>query len=158
MQSPGVIQRRVGFGVPRGAAWWFLVAPAGVAAVAALVTYAGPLPALVLMLGAAALTGMLIWPDLATVATAFLLYTNVPAILTKEHGMPEAVAGAFILLLAIPITHTLVMRRDGLRFDTVLGLMFALLAVMLISALGAVDDAMAINRVRGYAIEGLLLY
>jgi len=143
---------------PGGAAWWWVLVPVGLAALAALAAKAGPFPALALILAATAGVATLMRPDAATLVTAFLLYTNVPAILTKEHGMPEALAGAFILLLAVPIGHALVVRRESLRFDTTLGLMFALLAVMLLSTLGAVSERIAIDRVRGFAIEGLLLY
>ncbi len=140
------------------AAWWFVLVPVALAALAALASNAGPFPVLALILAATAAVAMLARPDTATLVTAFLLYTNVPAILTKEHGMPEALAGAFILLLAVPIGHALVVRREALRFDTTFGLMLALLAVMLLSTLGAVSERIALDRVEGFAIEGLLLY
>jgi len=139
------------------AALGVLVAVAALGTVAALVARVGPLPVFGLLLGLTAMAAMFVRPQAAALVTACLLYSNVPAMLTR-HGLPEAVAGAFILLLALPILHALVVRRESLRFDATFGLMLAFLAVALLSTLGAVDDGIALNWVRGYLAEGLLLY
>lgn len=154
MLSPGVFER----GLARGPAPWLVVAGAAAAALAALAAVLGPLPVLALLLAGAGGAIVVSKPDTATLVTGFLLYTNVPAILTREHGMPEALAGAFILLFGVPIGHALVVRRQVLRFDVTFGLMLALLAIMLLSTLGAVSASIALDRVEGFVIEGLLLY
>jgi putative inorganic carbon (hco3(-)) transporter len=101
---------------------------------------------------------LLLWPQAATVLTAFLLYINFPAILTKQLGMPEIVAGSFILLLGLPLIHYLVLRRERLRVDSTWGWMLVFLLALLISSLGAIDKTIALGRVQGYLFEGVLLY
>jgi hypothetical protein len=140
-----------------GAAGLVLLTGAAFAAVAAIVARFGPMPAFGLLLGLTAMVAMFVQPQAATLVTAFLLYANVPAMLTR-HGLPDVVAGAFILLLGLPILHAFVLHREPLRFDATFGLMIALLAIALLSTLGAVDDGIALNWVRGYLAEGLLLY
>ena len=110
-----------------------------------------------LVLGAAAVV-MLLQPQVATLLTIFLLYINAPAVLTQQHGLPELVAGAFILLLGVPILNTVIARRERLRFDATCVLMLGFLGTLGLSALGAVDKGIAVARVQGYVFEGLLLY
>jgi hypothetical protein len=101
---------------------------------------------------------LLLRPELATVATVFLLYINFPAILTKQHGIPASVAGSFILLLGIPLIHFLVVRRESLRIDRTFLLMLALLVAYMVSSLVAVDLGVARATMLEYVLEGLLLY
>jgi O-antigen ligase len=140
-----------------GAALLALSAVICLGVLAAIVVRLGPFPALALVLGLTASVVFIVKPHTATLVTAFLLYANVPAILSKQ-GVPGVAAGAFILLLAVPIAHATVLRREPLRFDTTFGLMFAWLAIVLVSSMGAVDHGIALNWVRDYAAEGLLLY
>jgi putative inorganic carbon (hco3(-)) transporter len=129
-----------------------------VASIAALVQqFAAPL-----VLGAALVVAvaavMLLRPELATIVTVFLLYVNFPAMLTKQFGMPHVVAGAFILLLAFPIIHTLVVRRESLKADRTFYVMLAFLTALLISSFKAVDSKIAAKYILEYILEGLLLY
>ena len=110
-----------------------------------------------LVMGAAGLA-MVIRPELATLVTIFLLYINAPAILTQQHDVPEFAAGAFILLLGIPIVHFLLIRRQSLRSDGAFALMVVFLGTVVLSSLEAVDVDIAMARVLGFALEGLLLY
>jgi putative inorganic carbon (hco3(-)) transporter len=97
-------------------------------------------------------------PELATLATVFLLYINFPAILTKQHGIPASVAGSFILLLGIPLMYFLVLRREPLRVDRTFLLMVGLLTAYMVSSLVAVDLAVAKAITLEFVMEGLLLY
>lgn len=101
---------------------------------------------------------MLARPGIATVLTVFLIYINFPAILTKQHGMPHVVAGSFVILLAFPLLHFLIIRRESLRADLTFYLMLLLLGVYLVGALVAKDTGVALATVREYVLEGLLLY
>jgi putative inorganic carbon (hco3(-)) transporter len=139
-----------------------------------LTLYGGPAVALVavallvsrydapLVLGAllAAAAGVaLLWrPEIGTVAMVFLLYTNIPVLSYKYYGVPQAVAGAFLLLLLFPLAHHVLGRRERLRADQAFALMLAFLAVLLVGALRARDSGVATAALRTYAIEGLLLY
>jgi putative inorganic carbon (hco3(-)) transporter len=115
----------------------------------------------VVLIGVFALAGALtlfVRPDTALPVTLFLLYINVPAILTKQHGVPAALAGSFILLLGFPLVRLLVLRRQRARMDMTFVLMLCFMVVLLISSLSAVDHSTAQDRLVGYAVEGLLLY
>lgn len=131
---------------------------AGVCLTAGLTWKLDALPALAVMLLGSVAIGLLFRPEVATVATVFLLYVNFPAILTKQHGVPPAVAGAFILLLAFPIANAFVIRQQPLKADKPFFLMLALLAVMLLSSLGAVDNGIAREAVTNYVLQGMVLY
>jgi O-antigen ligase len=135
-----------------------LAAAVGLAVLAALAATLGPLPALALLLAGVGSLVLLIKPEVGTLLAAFLLYVNFPAILTKELGLHPLAAGAFILLLAFPLAHALVVRRERLRADAVFGLMVAFLAVLLLSSLSAVNLDLALDRVWQYVAEGLVLY
>jgi putative inorganic carbon (hco3(-)) transporter len=142
----------------RHPAWQTLVAAAAALCVAGLVLLFEPRPVLTTLTVLGAAVAMLVRPDLATLLVVLLLYLNVPAILTQRHGVPEAAAGAFIVLLGAPLLHLVIVKRRGLKADTTLLLMFALLGALLLSSLWALDKGIALARVRGYLMEGLLLY
>lgn len=101
---------------------------------------------------------MLVRPEIATVATVFLIYINFPSILTKEVGLPHVIAGSFVLLLAFPLLHTLIHRRESPKVDLTFYLMLAFLVVYVVSSLFALDKGLAMKGVTEYALEGLLLY
>lgn len=113
------------------------------------------LAALIGCVGAAAL---FLAPDAATMIAVFLLYVNFPAILTKRHGVPDVIAGAFILLLVIPLAHLLVVRRQRLRTDTTFALMLGFVVVLLLGCIKAVDKGVALDQVLRFVVEGLLIY
>jgi hypothetical protein len=143
-----------------GAEWpWHLAAGAlAVGVVAWLVANAGAPSVLVALAGATTAVVLVLQPHLATPLAFFLLYVNFPAILTKQHGMPAAVAGAFIGLLVLPIAREWVVRRVPPRVDTTFALMVLLAGAMVLSTLKAVDRALAFDNLLAYALEGLLLY
>jgi len=114
--------------------------------------------ALFLCVALLALAPALIWPEVATIGAIFLLYINFPAILTKQHGMPDVAAGGFILLLAVPIAYHLFVRREKLRIDAIVGLMVAFLLIMLVSSFQAVDGNAALEHLIKFLTEGLLIY
>jgi len=140
------------------AAGSIVLACAGMAGIALLVQRYDPpvvLAGMLLALGAGALIH---WPHAATAITAFLLYVNFPAILTKQVGLPAPVAGAFILLLSFPLLYLLLIQRERLRGDATFTWMIAFLGVLVVSSLDVVDSATAFGRVMQFALEGLLLY
>jgi putative inorganic carbon (hco3(-)) transporter len=101
---------------------------------------------------------MLLRPELATLAVVFLLYSNIPAVLDKVHGVPELLAGSFILLLLVPLAHFLIVQRQRLRVDAVFMWMIALLCAMLLSSFEAKSISIAMGRIAKYVFEGMLLY
>ena len=109
------------------------------------------------MLAVAAAVPLLLRPELAAPIVVFVIYTNIPVLATYR-GVPAVVASAFTLLLAVPLAHHVIARREPLRTDTVFALMLAFLAVMLISALGAKSMSVAFDYVQTFVLEGLVLY
>lgn len=97
-------------------------------------------------------------PEMATVVFVFLLYTNIPAVAHQLHGVPRVLAAAFPLLLAAPLLHRTIVRREGLRAGPIFGLMLCFLAVMLLSSFGSIDRSLSFNRIGTYILEGLLIY
>jgi putative inorganic carbon (hco3(-)) transporter len=113
---------------------------------------------LVLALGAAGGMVLLSRPHLATLLVVFLLYTNIPVLAYKLHGVPQPIAGAFLLLLLIPLGHFLVVRRERPRMDRTFGLMLVYLVVLVVASLRARDPLLAGERIQTFVLEGLLLY
>jgi hypothetical protein len=92
------------------------------------------------------------------VLTVFALYLNVPAILTKFHGLPEVAAGAFIAALGVPLLHVIFVQRKRFRADASFWLMLAFLGVCAVSTPLAKDTGIAMNYIRRYLLEGVLIY
>jgi len=140
------------------AVWVAALGALAAGGVAGAILKVGVVPALVLLAGAPVAVVLVAKPDLAVVLTAFLLYVNFPAILTKQHNVPGPVAGAFVLMLASPIAYAVVAGRERFRSDPALVLMLALVGCQLLSTFGAVDVGLALDRVQQLATEGVLLY
>jgi len=136
---------------------WTGVAVLSCAAVALLVQRFDTTFVLVGLLCALALTPLVLWPELATVTCVFLLYTNVPVI-AGRHGVPVAVASAFIGLLGLPLLQLLIVRRQRMKADTTFFLMIGFLVVLVASAIGAREPDLAEERIVVHIVEGLLLY
>jgi putative inorganic carbon (hco3(-)) transporter len=143
----------------RGSTAATVVAPLVISALVTWLVYTYEAPVgLAAILGGGALLFLLARPAVATVMAVFLLYANIPAVLSLVHGVPRPVAGSLILLLAIPLLDHLVLRRARLRADEPLALMLCFLAVLLLSTLGAKDKAFALEEVMEYVAEGVVLY
>jgi O-antigen ligase/polysaccharide polymerase Wzy-like membrane protein len=100
---------------------------------------------------------LVVWPDIATIAVAFALYTNIPALAARQ-GVPALVTSSFILLLAFPLIHHLIVRRDGFRTDRPFGWMLVFFIVLVLSSLGAMNPVAAGDRVVAFVFEGFLVY
>jgi hypothetical protein len=116
------------------------------------------LPVLVACIGLAVGLLMLRKPQLATLLVAFLLYTNIPVVAYQFHGVPKVLAGSFMLLLALPLAHFLVLRHEPLRVDKVFVLLVCFLAAMILSSFGARDVDLSVERLQVFFLEGLALY
>jgi putative inorganic carbon (HCO3(-)) transporter len=121
------------------------------AADAPLLTVAG---ASALMLGIA----ILLRPDVATLATIAILYTNAAVVAVRFHGVPLFV-GAFVpALLVVPLARDLVVRRLPVVAPPMLGWMVVLLFIHLLSALFSSDTSASWDAVVIFAVEGFGLY
>jgi hypothetical protein len=133
----------------------------GTLALAALVGLVGthsPAIALVLGAGLCLLGAALRYPDVATHAVLFLLYSNLPAVGVTFHGVPKPVAAAFPLLLALPLLRDLFLRRQALVLTPVLILLVLILGVQAVGAAFSIDPGKSFGSVTTFAIEGVVLY
>jgi hypothetical protein len=115
-----------------------------------------PVLGAVMLLGA--LTLMFVWPEIATLLVAFVLYSNLAAVAIRYHAVPTFLAGAVGLPLAIPLANYLILRRERLRIDRVFALMLVFLLVLIASSFFAKDMGMAEKRIGTFVLEGLVLY
>lgn len=113
---------------------------------------------LALAIGLGGSISLLVWPELATIAVVFLLYTNIPTIASQLHGVPRFAAASFVLLLGVPLLHHLVLRHEKPRMDRPFVLMLAYLAVLLLSSLFARDAGIAQGQIGTFLLEGVVLY
>lgn len=96
-------------------------------------------------------------PELTTVFIAFAFYANLPVVVTR-FGVPAAVAGATFLALGLPLLHALLVKREPIIINRGLMLMFAYLAVILLSAVASEDFTRSVERITGFVLEGMILY
>jgi O-antigen ligase len=121
------------------------------AADAPLLTVAG---ASALLLGIA----IILRPDVATLTTIAILYTNAAVVAVRFHGVPLFV-GAFVpALLVVPLARDLVVRRLPVVAPPMLGWMVVLLFIHLISALFSSDTSVSWDAVVIFVVEGFGLY
>ncbi len=115
---------------------------------------------ILLIISFLALLGVIVMvkPEIATVVVVFLIYTNLPAVLKQTGGLPEALAGAFILLLVFPLVYYLFVKRENLQVDYIWLMMLGFLLVVSLSALFAIDTDLSLKWIVNYSIEGILLY
>jgi hypothetical protein len=104
-------------------------------------------------------TAISLWrPDFAVLFVLFVLYSNLPAVGVAYHGVPKLVAGAFPLLLLIPLGRDLWVRGAPLVLTPTFALLVLLLAVQAAGVIFASDGPSALAAAVSFATEGLLLY
>jgi putative inorganic carbon (HCO3(-)) transporter len=96
------------------------------------------------------------WPSTPIYVVLFILYTNAAAVVVQFHGVPFIVGAAAPLLLAVPLAHSLVVKREKLIFNPVLFLMFLFFGIQLMTAVFAKE--LSFDPLLSFAIEGLGLY
>jgi O-antigen ligase len=105
----------------------------------------------------ALVTALVLRPQLAVPMLAFAVWVNLPALAVERHGVPLVAGGLFPLVLLVPIGYA---RLHGSRFVVTRGatLMLLLLAVVLLSTAFAAYQDVAVDRLRTFALEGVVLY
>jgi hypothetical protein len=97
-------------------------------------------------------------PDLAAFAVIFVLYSNLAVVASRFHGVPEAVAFAFPLLLVVPLVRGVILRRQRLVFTATFPFLVLLLAAQVLSMAFSKNYAVTRSTVLEFLLEGLLLY
>jgi len=100
---------------------------------------------------------VLAWPDLATFAVVFLVYTNAAAVAVKYHSMPYTIGIVIPALLVVPVAFYLYKKRPVIA-DLPMATIFIFLLVKLVSTLNAEDKGYAWNDVVPFVLEGVAIY
>ncbi|MGZ9161333.1 MAG: O-antigen ligase family protein [Candidatus Limnocylindrales bacterium] len=103
-------------------------------------------------------TAIVLRPDVATLTTIAILYSNAAVVAVRFHDVPVFVAAIVPMLLAVPLARDLVVRRLPVVAPPMLGWMVALLFIHLVSALFSVDKTTAWDSVTVFLVEGFGLY
>lgn len=97
-------------------------------------------------------------PDTATMIVMFMIYTNISVVAYKLHNLPQALAGAVVLLILLPFAVYIFIRREKIRLDYIFLLILLYFAAQLLSVFSAIDKAIALDWIITFVIEGLILY
>jgi putative inorganic carbon (HCO3(-)) transporter len=101
---------------------------------------------------------IVLYPDVATLATIAILWSNTAVILVKFHGVP-AFAAAFVpMLLVVPLARDLIVRRLPVVAPPQMGWMVVLLFIHIFSSLFSTDLVRSWNAVTVFIFEGIGLY
>ena len=122
-----------------------------------------------LLVGLIALT--LRWPNAGTMVVLFAIYSNIGVLAMRSQNAIRASAGSaeqnprialvlavLALLLAVPLTYQIVVRKEKLEFDRGFALMSTYLVVLLASSFFARDQQISFVEITDYLLEGLGLY
>ena len=123
-----------------------------------LVIAESPLLAAFAIVGALAFTVSLARPSSATYVVIAILYSNAAAVAVRSHGLPEFVAIAFPLLLALPLGDHLILQRKPVVITAALPYLFGYLIVQVLSAIGARDVGDTTDSLIGFLISGFGMY
>jgi putative inorganic carbon (hco3(-)) transporter len=115
-----------------------------------------PLPlVLVVVLVVAGL--LVIWPDVGTLVFLGTLWINAPGVAARFHGVPDALASTFVLLLVIPVAWYLLRRGPVVVTPALFAVLLFLAANLLSAALSRSPEA-GLARVVEFLTEGVLIY
>lgn len=116
---------------------------------------------LLALIGAIALalaTLMFAKPETTTVVVLFVLYSNLSVVAMNTYNVPEILAAAFFVLLGLPFLNYVIVRRQQIVTNRIFFLMVLYLCVLLVSAAFSANPDDSIERIAGFAVEGLALY
>ncbi len=97
-------------------------------------------------------------PDVATLTTVAILYTNAAVVAVRFHNVPFIVGALVPLLLVVPLARDLVVRRLPVVAPPMLRWMVVLLFIYLVSALFSSDTVRSWDSVVIFVVEGFGLY
>jgi hypothetical protein len=115
-------------------------------------------PLVIGLLLAAALVSALWKPELATTGVVFALWANVATVAVRFHNVPAIAAGASFLVLGIPLFYYVVIRREPMRMNAVIGLMLVYLVVQVASAEFSADITASFPALAVFSLQGIVLY
>lgn len=143
--------------MPNAAKWAMLLVPPFTLAFAVFGSKK-PVLALAGALAIPALYLFVVWPEAATLATVFILYTNSADIAVEFHGLPYVVGAAFILLLTIPLSFYILIRRERIIIAPAFPLLVLFAMAQAIAAVSAPFPDMAFKEVVKFCAESIGVY
>lgn len=128
-------------------------------AIGLVVLERGKIELLILLIGAA-IFGYASFsrPNIAIYLAMFLLYTNMPVIATRFHGIPHPIVFSVPLLLMAPIAIRVLFRGEQIVFPRVTVWFTVFLMVQAVGALLSIDPPAAFESVLTSITEGALLF
>lgn len=97
-------------------------------------------------------------PNVTTYFVMFLVYLNVPVILTRFHGVPFIVGVAIPAMLFIPIGYEILFRRQPIIIAPALPWAVLFVVIQAISALFSRDPVIGFGNVVTSVTEGLMVF
>ncbi len=121
-------------------------------------------PLLVVAAASAAFLGVaiILYPDVATLATIAVLYSNAAVVVVRFHNVPFFVGASVPLLLVVPLARDLIVRRLPVIAPPTVPWLIVFLFIHIFSALFSADvtrswDAAVVFIVEGFGLYFLLL-
>ena len=146
------------YGSSRGRLIVQILALFGLGAVIMALATVQPKPLVTGLLLAAALVVAFWMPELATVGVVFALWGNVAAAAVRFHHVPAVAVGASFLVLGLPLFYYVVIRREPVRTNGVLGLLLVYLVVQVASAVLSADISASFPALAVFFLQGIVLY
>jgi O-antigen ligase len=103
-------------------------------------------------------TAMVLRPDVATLTSVAILYSNAAVVLVRFHGVPAFLAAVVPLLLVVPLARDLIVRRLPIVAPPPLRWMLVFLFINVVSALQSSDLQTTWDAITTFLIEGIGLY
>jgi hypothetical protein len=117
-----------------------------------------PLAGIGLLVAAAVALAIAVRPGVATLVVVFLIYSNAAVVAVVFHGLPAITAAAVPLLLGVPLSYNLLVRREPIVVTPGLPWVVALLIVQILGTLFARDTDSALAELSSFLVEGIGLY
>ena len=115
------------------------------------------LPALALLAAAGGLV-LMAKPNVATLITTLILYSNAGAVATQFHGIPKLAAAGGFMLLGIPLYYQVVVQRKRIIIDRISVWLLLFAVVQCVTMLTAQRSEVAVGVLITTVSEGLILY
>jgi O-antigen ligase len=128
-----------------------------VSALLGLMIVEQPLLGFAAVFGVAMAVAVLTFPDLATIAVTFLIYTNAAAVAVKYHDVPYTAGILVPSILIVPVAFHLFRRRPVVADAATLAIVLFLI-VQLVSTLLADDKGHAFGEMTAFVLEGIAIY
>jgi putative inorganic carbon (HCO3(-)) transporter len=117
-------------------------------------------PLLVVAAASAVFLGVaiILYPDVATLTTIAILYSNAAVVAVRFHGVPLFLAAFVPLLLVVPLARDLIVRRLPVIAPPTAPWLIGLLFIHMFSALFSADVSRSWDAVVVFIVEGFGLY